>query len=232
MSTSRATYLWKLFLSYPSKCRTNPFFETKSDGLWLVDDHSYTACTSSFIASAFIPHETTLRLFTPNLGCFGYFHPFLPYRQPFLPLSTRFTTVNIYCQLSSVTITYPKINYTSLTHFSTIFSYFNTFDPFFDCFSTCFRTSPRVANPLHSYLTYNVHLRSPQPIFDLIYTKTALSSDFWPRGTRFLPHGTRLAPVPNYRHTYCRPVSVITKSFEPHNTLSAHFCSLFTNIYF
>ena len=118
MSTSRATYLWKSFLFYPSKCRTNPFFETKSDGLWLVDDHSYTACTSSFIASAFIPHETTLRLFTPNLGCFGYFHPFLPYRQPFLPLSTRFTTVNIYCQLSSVTITYPKINYTSLTHFS------------------------------------------------------------------------------------------------------------------
>ena len=54
----------------------------------------------------------------PILGCFGYFHPFLPYRHPFLPLSTRFTTVNIYCQLSSVAITYPKINYTSLTHFS------------------------------------------------------------------------------------------------------------------
>ena len=53
LSTWRVIYLWKSFLSYPSKCRTNPFFETNSDGLWLVDNHSYTACTSSFIPSTF-----------------------------------------------------------------------------------------------------------------------------------------------------------------------------------
>lgn len=117
-----------------------------------------------------------------------------------LSASTRFTTVNIYCQLFSVTTMYPKLHYTSLTHFSPFSLIFNTFNPFFDRFFTCFRTSPRVANPLHLYSANSAHLRSPQPILDLIYTKTTFSSDFWPRGMHFLHHSMRFAPISNYWH--------------------------------
>ena len=132
------------------------------------------------------PHETTLRLFRLFPSVFASQHAFHNCQH-------LLSTVLSYHHVSQASLHVPDPLFT-------IFSHFYTFDSFFDCFSTCFRMSPRVANPLHSYSTYNVYLRSPQPIFDLIYTKTTLSNDFWPRGTRFLPHGTRLAPVPNYRH--------------------------------